>query len=281
MASGTTIWNSVGGWRGVLLRTWQGGKVVSTAAMREATSDFRSFSDAWLELLVDQLGPDGETIDYDRLIESSQQLVTAEPTRLDGSPCVKVVVELRTSRGEAIVRTLWHDQSKNYLVRRIENHTAAGRLLNWQSVTEFTEAQPGVFVPIRCERSYFTDGGDLRHSRVAVLSEVLVNQPLPPGAMDMPKLLPGSELRDAIKGVRGPVDPNWNPMAAMTPFQSKVYAVAPGRESEPAAGSGSPTQSEPHSLSYWVTLTCLASANFRLLLLLLRSRLQRSYANRG
>jgi hypothetical protein len=234
--------------RGVDRAKWSAGRPQLFGASRRPATDFLSGCDVWREMMLELAGPDGGQLPYDRVLEVAR-VSAASRRRKDGREYVIVPLAFTSSRGQESRAVPWHDVGCNYLIRKLEASYPGTETSGIVTVTEFAEPRPGVFFPVRCTREDLRDG-KLRAVRVTSLTDVRVNEPIPPDSLSLPAIPSGTILYDTIDGTKGKVGADWRPIGP----RRKAIGTLLTSPSAPAGGSAweAPSSSEPDSPWWWV-----------------------------
>lgn len=222
-------------------------------ARRQGVHGFGTRTDAYYELLLTQKDSDGHLYHLEDLISMAVTDLAAKKRRLDGVDCVALSFSATNKNGTSTEFTYWLNPARNYLVQRIDSSSNTG-YSSVRSVVAWVEPIPGVIIPASSETTSY-DEGELKHRRTAVLSGVVVNEPIPASVMALPPLPRGSLLTDDILGVRGYVDSSWRPIGKMEKYSGEM--VISGSTGPDAAEHTSQSQSEPTSTGEWIVIVSL------------------------
>lgn len=223
------------------------------AASRTSEDDFPTRTDVYYEMLLSLKSPDGNFADLEELIAASTSKVEVATRHLDGDECVAIAFALVSKTGSQSQYTYWLARSKNYLIQQIDC-IRDKQYAYKRKITSWDEPIPGVIVPIASELTALKDG-KIWDGRTAVLSGVVVNEPIPASVMALPPLPRGSLLTDKIAGVQGNVDANWRPIGKMKPYAPVV--LPPQTVSPDAAEHTTQSTTEPTSTGDWIVLASM------------------------
>jgi hypothetical protein len=230
-------------------RVWRDGKVEYGASL-EANTQFFAWGDVWQRMLIDHSSPDGDHCDYDMVLDRIAKTARLSRDRIAGMDCVRIETEETTKLGHTKVLKIWHDSKNNYLIRKLESYDRSNpKDRTTAEVTEFLEAAPGIIVPVKCRIDIYRVDR-LTKSYEIVLTEVLVNQPIPDSAITLPSIPKGTRLQDSIHGVMVDIGPDWQPVGPTTAKPEVTLAPASGSASP--AEVGRPSDSEPWPISRYV-----------------------------
>lgn len=193
-------------------------KKVHYIAIRRTAAETLSGSDVWTTMLIDFPGPDGGHYDFDQLLEFAQGQPKASRVKEDGHNSICLTLNTLSTTGMEYHVTLWHDVDRNYLVWKetVTNNKYSNRSEN--EILEFVEPVPGVFIPTKCRGQWFGVDGELDSREEMNLSDVEVNKPIPASVLQLPAIPSGTMLDDRIRGVRYPVNENWQPIGPERPI---------------------------------------------------------------
>jgi hypothetical protein len=194
----------------------QPGKVHYVASRRAAVETLAA-SDVWGRMMIDFAGPNGGRYDFDHFLEFAQRPPQVSREKIDGHDCVRLNLSVVSTTGLEEHVTLWHDINRNYLVWKMmvrEKPSDRGEM----EILEFTEPEPGVFVPIKCRRDSYRDS-ELSSREEITLSDVEINKPIPANVLQLPAIPAGTILNDGIRGTRYPINEKWEPIGPPEPLQ--------------------------------------------------------------
>ncbi len=221
------------------------------AARRPAT-EFLGMLDVWSEMLIDFAGPDGGHYDLDRFLEFAKEPPLAGRERKDGYDCIRVTFSVISNMGNGFNITLWHDVTRNYLVRKLIV-TSDNSSHSVSDVLEFAEPLPGLFVPTKCHTEHFRVSERYQVKDVT-LSDIEVNKPIPKSVFQLPAIRAGTELFDSIQGTRYPIDENWRPIGPARPYRRMGF---PSKSDSSGTEYHSQSTSEARSYSWWLIIGSL------------------------
>jgi hypothetical protein len=228
----------------VVHRTWAPDKKIQFTARLDSGSEMLGLRDIWQRLLLSTYGSDRQIVPLERFIESATGPVRASKSREGNGEIIAVTFTIGTGQQEQEVR-LEFDSRVNYLVRKMV--ISAPGESNVAEITEFREAQPGVFVPLQCRvRTY--EVTELKDDHIISISNVVVNAPVQADRLTLPAIPSGTVVTDRIHNTKYPVDGDWNRIGPVTP--SPIAPVAPS--SLPTGGFTAQSTSEPTATSHWI-----------------------------
>lgn len=217
-------------------------------AGRDSAATLLAMCDVWREMLLDFSSPSVTRYDYDRFLALAKRPPTARREKSDGVDCVRVSMTVSADDGIEWAYTFWHDIERNYLIRKMTMDVGKGDTTSEYEITEFREAVPGVFVPLRC-LVRVSDQGKLRQECSTTLSNVRVNEPMAKDVFTLPAVPAGTVLHDGIDGTRYPIDENWR---AIGPKAANPRVMLPTRSDGPGSEYRAQTEEEPRPLSRWL-----------------------------
>jgi hypothetical protein len=226
-------------------RNWSPGNKIAYLASRQPGSHILGPSDAWQRLLLSTYGPDRQTMPFERFIETASGPVRASTAREGGREIVTVTLSVVGSQKQQIEHRIEFDAGVNYLVRKLVVTTPGVDERSEAEIEQFIEAQPGVFVPVKCRaRSY--KGSSLDSGYLLALSDTVVNAPVPPERLALPTVPSGTVLTDMVHQTKYPIDSNWNRIGPAKP--------APMMKVGSPASESTRSDSEPFSTSRLILL---------------------------
>ena len=199
--------------------------------------------DVWSMKLLDLALPEGGQVPLERFLERAESTPRAKSDMLDGLPCVRISMTIKTKFRGDYKYVIWLDPSRNHLVRKIEIVFGKTPSRVESEITEFTEAAPGIHFPIRCVTRCW-DGDNYSESS-STLRDVRVNTPIPASTFVLPTFPDGTILENEILGVKYPVDKQWRKTGPEEPLVRLSVAAS---EDEYSAFNA-PSTTEPRSLS--------------------------------
>jgi hypothetical protein len=220
---------------------------LSQVAARKPPSDMLSMCDIWSEMYIDW-GPSGGQFEFDRFLEFAKAPPQVTRETLDGVPCIRLSLIVETSGAVEQHVLLWHDVTRNYLVRKMEvTYTKSDS--RSQAEIEFVESRPGVFVPIRCDRKSYRNGKQVS-GRQTNLSDLHVNEPISEDTFTLPAIRSGTVLQDWIAMTICKVDADWRPMSKPRPFSGRMGV--PGQADAAESAYDSQSTHEAGSFMEWI-----------------------------
>jgi hypothetical protein len=185
-------------------------------ASRSPASGQFCFCDVWRAMLFDFYGPTSARCNYDGFLDSARSNPRTRKEKIDGRDCVRVSMTCDTLKGDEWTIDFWHDVECNYFIRREVAQFGKQNEPVHYDILEFTEAAPGVFVPIRSRLQSFRKG-ELKSEEQMSLTDLQVNEEIPKDAFLLPSVPAGTILRDQIEGATYPIDENWKRIGAAEP----------------------------------------------------------------
>jgi hypothetical protein len=220
-------------------------------AGRFPKSNVLGLTDVWSQMLIEFHGHDGGQYDFDRFIGLAKAPPRLARARLNGIDCVRLKMSIPNGERE-LHYVLWHDISRNYLVRKIEITFSQSPDKSEAENVEFIEPSPGIFVPVRCIRRSTTQGRS--NESATTLSDVEVNKPIAPSVFLLPAIPSGTILDDKISRTTYPVDSEWRKIGPEEPLV-ELKVAAPSSETP---SYFAPSTREPRSLWWWLVYASLA-----------------------
>lgn len=221
------------------------GESAGYLAARRSAVETLAQCDVWSLMRIDFAGPNGGHYDFDRFLEFAQGPPQVKRVKEGGRDCVRLTLSAVSTTGLVQHATLWHDVGHNYLVWKMavtyENHSDRGET----EILEFVEQVPGVFVPTKCRKAAYRDGQLNGHEEIT-LSDVEVNRPLPPGALQLPAIPAGTMLDDHISGTSYPINENWEAIGPASPL---LQLTVPGKSEAERSDYHSQSTSEAKPVS--------------------------------
>jgi hypothetical protein len=230
-----------------------GGGANLYTASRKPPTEMLCMCDVWPQMLIEFGGPAGGQYDFDRFLEFAKEGPKLKYETLDGRQCIRLTMSLALSTGGESAITLWHDVAYNYLVRKlVAKYRKTG---GWGEVEilDFLESPPGVFLPTKCRRRTYGHGKQVTGS-ITTLSDVRINEPIPPSIFQLPSIPRGTILWDWVQGRKYPVDQNWRLIGRAEPLGKFLNIDASAAED---SGERSPSTEEPRSVNRWLVLASL------------------------
>jgi hypothetical protein len=201
------------------------GSGYSYNALRKPATDFFCACNAWSQMLIEFRGPRGGQHEFDRFLEFAKDPPKLKKETLDGRECIRLTMSYDMEMGEEAQITLWHDIGYNYLVRKLAaKYTKTGGSGEME-LSDFLESPPGVFLPTKCRKQTSLHGKQVSGS-VTTLSDVRINEPIPPGVFQLPSIPRGTIMSDWVQGTKYPVDENWRSIGRAEPI-AKVPLIDP------------------------------------------------------
>jgi hypothetical protein len=216
--------------------------------------------DVWTKMLIDFPGPDGGHYDFDRSLEFAKGQPRASRVKEDGHNSIRLTMNCVSTTGIEYYVTLWHDVDRNYLVwkKTATNDRYSNRSEN--EILEFVEPVPGVFIPTKCSGQWFGEDGELASREEITLSDIEVNKPIPASVFQLPAIPSGTLLDDHIRGVRYPINENWQPIGPERPIPG-LAVVSKSDQASSDYHSQSTSEAKPLSrLLVPVSLVILVTA---------------------
>jgi hypothetical protein len=154
-----------------------------------------------------------------------------------------------------MVRTAWFDAGVNYLVRKIRNENSDTGLKREQEITEFREALPGIFFPIRAAGRSANRAGQLTLESIAEVKVLRVNETIDSSVFELafPK---GTAVADEIKGIRYVAEDDEQPGTAVP--ASPLPPKASGRV-QYATGQTPPESFSWRRAGAWTSIALVAA----------------------
>lgn len=237
----------------VVGKHWASPREIVYRAERAAGTQMIGLSDMWMGMLMVVVGPNGEPMPIDRLLDCAKRPPSASRVTEDGSMCVRVKMEYDAADGREVQLTIWHDINRNYLVRK---RTVAIKGADWRTVstvTEFAEPVAGIFVPSKCRGQTFAQSKLIREWLIT-MSDTSVNSEIPLDALQLPTFPNGTVLHDRINETKYRIDSNWNQIGPASPDRRLKVAGPSLGQSEFTSQS----RSEPASSPRWLLSLSLA-----------------------
>ena len=117
-------------------------------ARRMPSSRLIGLCDVWSQMLIDLFRPDGGPVDFDRFLNLAKEPPRVTKDRLNGVACIRVKMSIQDANGGEIGYVLWHDATRNYLVRKVEMTYSKDSNSHFEAEnTEFIEAVPEFSCP--------------------------------------------------------------------------------------------------------------------------------------
>ncbi len=223
-------------------------------AERASSAQMVGLSDMWMGMLMVIVGPKGQPMSIDRILESAKRPPSATKVTEDGRKCVRVSIDYDEADGREVQLTLWHDIDCNYLVRK---RTVTTKGTDWRSVstvTEFAEPAPGVFVPSKCRGQTFVES-KLVKEWLITMSGLSVNFEVRPNVLQLPAFPSGTVLHDRINETKYQIDSEWHQIGPASPDRVlKVASPSPGQSDFTSQSRSEPTPSARRLISLSLAL---------------------------
>ncbi len=222
-------------------------KRIQYGAFLESEAKMSYPGDVWLAMLIDHYDPDTSRCNYDKVLDQIEKLAKLSRVSIGGRDCILIEYQHKNKYERTIVRKVWHDIGRNYLICKFEYYEIThpnDRVI--VEVVEFLEVTAGVIVPVKNDTKAYRDNEVIRHNTLE-LTDIQVNQRIPESIFVLPSIPLGTELQDLTRGTSGPVGPDWKGVGST---KQRITVTLPPERSDVLTGQ--PTASEPWTLNQYL-----------------------------
>lgn len=224
-------------------RTWKDSKLERVVAARRGGDGLFCRFDAWRGMMIGMTGPNSGLLDLDAFLAVTDGPIRADLDTLDGRSCVRLRFSMTGATGWKASTSQWHDIGQNYLIRRrVVDYAGSPAFRTIEQVVDFAEHHPGVVFPTGVRSEHYR-GGKLHSVEQMILTDLVINKPIPATLLALPAVPHGTLLKDRLNGRQGPIDSGWKPMGPMTPLDPPVVKAMPPSDvtdAEPSATESKP-----------------------------------------
>ncbi len=230
-----------------------GGSRHQYGAARKSLRDAFCRCDVWERMLLDLPSPRGRD-SLDELLGLSNRHECSR-RRENGRDCIYLDLAYDDPDVGAVHLAAWFDVGFNYLVRKISitfGKTGKGRAV--LEILRFVEPLPEHFFPEQC-RSRTYEGDELVSDMLVTLSDVRINDPIPPSVFRLPGVPSGTMLSDKVQGKQYRINEKWQRIG---PESSATIGILPPTPDAEDVEYRTQTAEEPRSLTRWLIPASLA-----------------------
>jgi hypothetical protein len=225
-------------------------------ASRLSVNEWGSVADVPARMLFNFPGKLTTRLNLDRLLELTGEPRDIKKVTQEGRELIRLDLGYQDPRLGPVRLQIWFDPSFNYLARKqlmtwVRNGLELGGEV---SILSYSEALPGIFIPLRSQIQRLTDRKPV-HTTVVALSDVRVNEPIEPSVfrMDIPA---GTLYTDNIEGKRYHVDARGFPQGAVSSApRERRYSMAGANDQAP----GVQTSSDTSAITSWLIIVTVSS----------------------